>query len=223
MKFFDRLLTVMTKPWAVLSYISVCIVSFLYLDKPIAYYLHGLDLKTNIPLVYWCTQLGEGLIYIVSFGLLALFFRYIRPNKQWEARAWFLWLCVLIPYFICGVLKVTLGRARPELLFNEQLYGFYGFHTHSPFWSMPSGHTTTITCLVLGLCILFSRYSIAFILAGVVVILTRILLTHHYLSDVLVSSYLAFLEVGLLVYLLKRKAWLKPAYRTIEMEPRLDL
>lgn len=218
MKLPDRLLLLMISPWVVLSYFGFVIVSFLYFDKPIAYYFHDLNLRTTQEWIYWCTQLGEGLIYIVSLGLLALFFRYIRPNKQREERSWFLCLCVLIPYFICGVLKVTLGRARPDLLFSEHLYGFYGFHAHSPFWSMPSGHTTTIMSLVFGLSFLFSRYSLIFILAGTALVLTRIILTHHYLSDVLVSSYLAFLEVGLLVYILKRQTWFKgaPKWRALK-------
>ena len=117
---------------------------------------------------------------------------------------WFLWLCVLVPSLVCLVLKVLLGRARPDLLFNEHLYGFFGLKTHAPYWSFPSGHTTTVMGFVFGLSVLFPRKCYLFILAGSIVVLSRILLTHHYLSDVMAASYLALLEVGLLFWWSRR-------------------
>jgi len=106
-------------------------------------------------------------------------------------------------------LKVIFGRARPDMLFNDQLYGFYGLQTHAQFWSFPSGHTTTVMGFVFGLCALFPRHCVAFILTGLIVVSTRILLTHHFLSDVLIASYLALLEVGLLYCIMWRKAGIK--------------
>jgi len=209
---FERLLATMTKPLVAISFMGLIVCSFLYLDRPIAYYFHNLDLRTNLSILNWVTRLGIGALYFIVLLLLALIFRYLRPNPQMEIRAWFLWLCVLIPSIICFVLKVLFGRARPGLLFDEQLYGFYGLKLHAPFWSFPSGHTTTVMGLVFGLCVLFPRYLYAFIVAGVLIVSSRILLTHHYLSDVLIATYLALLEVGVLNWWLRRKAWLQSAY-----------
>ncbi|WP_051131924.1 phosphatase PAP2 family protein [Legionella tunisiensis] len=121
---FDRLLAVMTKPWVAMLYIGFVVLSFLYLDKPIAQYFYEIDLKENLQLLTWLTKLGLGLIYMGGFFVLALFFRYIRQNREWEARAWFLFMCVTIPGVICVFLKALLGRARPDMWFDEQLYGF---------------------------------------------------------------------------------------------------
>ena len=141
---FDRLFKTVTKPWVAISLGMFIIISFFYFDKPVAYFFHVLDLKQHYPIVYWITNLGIGAVDLTLLFLFALFFRYIRRNKQSEARSWFLFLCVLIPNIICVALKTLLGRARPELLFDKSLYGFYGFHTNSQFWSLPSGHTTTV-------------------------------------------------------------------------------
>ncbi len=206
---FERLLAIMIKPWVVVSYLGLIILSFLYLDRPIAYYFHGVDLRTNLPVLNWFTKLGLGALYLGPLFFLAVFFRYIHRNREWEVRAWFLWLCVLVPSIICVLLKMALGRARPDLLFSEQLYGFYGWQTHAPFWSFPSGHTTTVMGFVGGLCVLFPLYCYAFLSLGLVVVLSRILLTHHYLSDVMAASYLALLEVGLLLWWLRRRTLLK--------------
>lgn len=205
---FDRVLKLMMRPLVAISYLCFIVLSFFYFDKPIAYYFHSLSLKTTLPPIFWITKLGTGAIYMSLFLLLALFFRYIRQNKQWEARSWFLWLCVLIPNIVCGVLKVCLGRARPELLFDHHIFGFYGVHTNQLYWSCPSGHTTTVTGLALGLSILFPRFCYAFLIAGLGVISTRVFLTNHYLSDVMFTGYLTFLEMGFLLFYLRRKNWL---------------
>ena len=123
-------------------------------------------------------------------------------------RSWVLLLCVLIPNIISLALKILLGRARPELLFDQSLYGFYGLHFVRPFWSFPSGHTTTVVGLVLGLMLIFPRHFYAFIVAGLLVISTRVFLTDHYLSDVLGTSYLVLFEVGLLSIIFRDKKWI---------------
>ncbi len=205
MRPFERLLAIMIKPWVVILYMGLIMLSFLYLDRPIAYYFHDLNFRTTIPILNWLTKLGLGGLYFFPLFILALFFRYIRRNKDLERRVWFLWLCVLVPSLICVVLKILVGRARPDLLFSDHLYGFHGMKTQAPFWSFPSGHTTTVMGFVFGLSILLPRYCYALIAAGLVVVSSRILLTHHYLSDVMIASYLALVEVGLLHWWLQRK------------------
>lgn len=206
---FERLLRVMTNPWMAISYSVLVILSFFYLDQPIAYYFHAIDLKHNFSILNWFTHLGSNTLWIALLFLLALFFRYIKRNKTYEMRMWFLWVCVLLPNMICTLLKITLGRARPELLFSDHMYGFYGLQTQKLFWSLPSGHTSTVTGLVFGLMVLFPRYTYAFILAGCALIGSRIVLTHHFLSDVLVAAYLTLLEIGVIVWWLYRKQYLK--------------
>lgn len=210
---FERLLAIMTNPWVVVSYSGLVILSFFYVDQSLAYYLHGFDLKKNFYVLNWLTHIGSSGLCLGVLFLLALFFRYIQHNKTSEQRSWFLALCVLLPSVICVVLKIILGRARPELLFSDHLYGFYGFHTQSLFWSLPSGHTTTVTGLIFGLIILFPRYVYVFLLIGIIGISTRILLTQHFLSDVLTAAYLALLEIGFLMWWLRRQNYLVKVLR----------
>ena len=202
---FDRLFKTITKPWVAISLGTFIIISFFYFDKPVAYFFHKLDLKQHYSVVYWITNLGIGAVDLTLLFLFALFFRYIHRNKQSEARSWFLFLCVLIPNLICVVLKTLLGRARPELLFDKSLYGFYGLHTNSQFWSLPSGHTTTVMGLFLGLGILFPRYFLACMVAALVIIATRVLLADHYLSDVVTTACLTVIEIGILRAIIRKR------------------
>ncbi len=203
---FEELFKFARRPLVVMGYLGFVILSFIYFDKPIAIYFYSFDVKTHLPFVYWLTHIGISTVYIVLFFLLALFFRYIRQDKIWELRYWFLWLCLCLPNVVCLFFKMLLGRARPVLFFNEQLYGFYGLNLKSSlFWSFPSGHTTTIMGLAFGLCALFPRYCYVFSIVGVLAVSTRVLLADHYLSDVVMTSYLTLLEVGLIRLFLYRK------------------
>ncbi len=208
MKPFDRFLTIMLRPWIAVAYLAFAMLSFVYFDKPLAEYFHGLSLTTRFPALHWLTVIGVGFIYMVFFFLLALFFRFVSRNKIAEMRSWFLWLCVLLPNCITLFFKIVLGRARPELLFDDKLYGFYGLHFTRQYWSFPSGHTTSTMALIFGLGIVFPRYFYWFLFSGIVIIATRVLLTQHYLSDVMMTSYLVLLEIGLLLLYSRRKNYL---------------
>lgn len=210
---FDRILKTMLNPWVSMSYLGLTVLSFFYFDKPIAYFFNALDLKSKLPWLNSVSQLNINVISVAVLFLVVIFFRYVHRNKVWEARSLFLWLCALISSVICGVLKIILGRARPELLFDDQLYGFYGLQLKSQFWSFPSGHTTSIMGLIFGLCVVFPRHCYAFILTGLLLVSTRVILSCHFFSDVMATTFLTLLEVGFILFLLRRKAWLASIYK----------
>lgn len=209
---FNRLFGLMSKPAAIVSGILVIMICFIYVDRPLAEYLMSLNLRVKAAPLNLFTKLGVGVLYLALFSGLALFFRYVKPNKHWQDRFWFLLFSLLIANAICGVLKVVLGRARPSMWFENHMYGFYGFQGKAPFWSFPSGHTTTIMAVAFSLSVIFPRHCYAFIIAGLSVAISRILLTHHYLSDVLSASYLALLEVGFFLWYLQKRHWLEGAW-----------
>jgi len=206
---FDRLFAVARKPWVVLCFLGLLIFSMFYLDKPVAYYFHSVEFMQSLYWIRWLTRLGWVTMYLVIFLVLGLFFRYVYRNKTYEDRSWFLWFCIFIPNIICVVLKIILGRARPDQFFKYKLYGFYGYHTNTVYWSFPSGHTTTIMGLMFGLSILFPKHWFYWILTGLLVVFSRILLTYHYLSDVMAGTYLTLIEVGIILYVVRRKRLLR--------------
>lgn len=216
---FNRLLAIMLKPWVLILSIVFLVISYNYIDMPLAAYLHAADLQTTLPILPWLTKLGLGGIYLLGFLAAALFFRYVRKNSVWEARFWFLWCSVVTTSVICVVLKIMLGRARPDMWFQKHDYGFYWFQTKAAYWSFPSGHTSTVMGAAFGLCILFPRHGKAFIAVGLLIALSRVLLTNHYLSDVVSAAILALLEVGLLFGILQKNSWLKSAWQNNRYQP----
>lgn len=198
MNVFERILGTIIKPWFFASFLLLIMGFIGWIDLPVAEKLYTLQLQQSMPWLKVLTNFGLGVVYFTSLAVLALGFRYILHNTLWERRIWFLWLSVMIPSMVCLALKAVLGRARPDLWFGHHLYGFYGFHTSAQYWSFPSGHTSTIMGFAFGCSILWSRFSGLFILMGIFVAASRVLLTQHYISDVLFASYLALVSIGLL-------------------------
>ena len=137
---------------------------------------------------------------------MAIGFRYVLHQHEWAAKAWFVSLCTLMTSAIVLGLKVLFGRARPELFLNEGLYGFQWVKFERLYWSFPSGHVATMMGLMFGLYIVWPRYRWVFLSLGLLVMLSRVILFQHYVSDVMVSAYLALIEVGILQWALQRYA-----------------
>lgn len=210
---FDRLFRIMCKPLSFILFFSLIAALILYWDKPMVSYFYALDLRHKFPIVSYITRLGLSPFYFSLFLFLALYSRYIKENAELEARAWFLFWCLAIPAITCIILKVLIGRARPNLYILDNIYGFFGFQWSANYWSLPSGHTTTIMSVMLGLSIVFPRYFYAFLLTAFAVAFSRVLLTHHYLSDVLVAFYLVLLELGIFLAICRKKSWLTPSWK----------
>lgn len=205
MPIFNKILSVMLRPWFIVLYFLFAICSYFYLDKEIATYFFSFNLRKNLFLLNWVTNFGSGKIYLLFLPVIAVFFGYIKHNKSLAMKTWILWVFVFYSSVIAMALKTILGRARPVVYFNQESFGFFGWHSERQFHSFPSGHTTSITSLCIGLLILFPRYCYYWIALCLLVIISRVLLTYHYLSDVWVSFYLVFLELGLFTYIMQRK------------------
>src|SRR3990167_8822393 len=154
MKNFDALMRVVLKPWVLLMFCTIIVLSYFYCDIAIATYFHDLDVRGKWPIWVTISELTHGTYYLLIFLMLALVCRYVLKNKYWEARCWVLFWCLVVPYGIAGVLKNISGRARPQLWFSDHIYGFFGWHHEKVYWSFPSGHTTTaISVMVAGMII----------------------------------------------------------------------
>lgn len=208
---FERTFNTMKNPWIIEIYLVLVILAFQFADIKIATIFHQLDLRTNF---HVSNLWGKDIVYIMIFLFSGLYFRYVRPNSLNEDRSWYLLACIIIPNLICLILKITLSRARPDLLFTSNAFGFYWFKLNGQYWSFPSGHTTTVTSLACGLGVLFPKYFYVYLALAFLIVLTRVLLYYHYLSDVMTAFYLSILVIGLFTQYIKRnnylsKIWMK--------------
>jgi membrane-associated phospholipid phosphatase len=180
------------------------ILSYLFWDAPLAEYCRNLSPSVkNIADVI--TRLGISTWYIVASIIFYLFFRYIYKRNLNAFRSLFVFLSLSISGILIDIVKWIAGRHRPIDLFNHGYFGFEYFRTGYELTSFPSGHAQTSFALATALTILFPRWGIPlFIVAGAVGI-SRIILTSHYLSDVIAGAGIGILLTLVIKYFFDRK------------------
>jgi lipid A 4'-phosphatase len=175
---------------------------FVFVDRPVVLYLHarGPDLHALFGLT---GSLGEAWGWLVLFGLgfVALHWGGELPRlRTVESR---LRALSTIPAFLLAaiaaaglavdLLKVGLGRMRPKLLFNSDLYGFTGLAWRPDHWSFPSGHTATFVALTTALWWVWPQHLLFYIIVAAIVAGSRIVVGAHYPSDVVAGALVAVL------------------------------
>ncbi len=164
--------------------------SFFVFDKTLALFFH--THKNFAPFFHFLTQFGYAL-YPLSATLL-LFFLFVLLKKTFYQKAMlYLFSSIVLSGIIVDILKVIFGRFRPALFFKEHLFGFSLFHFGSLYNSFPSGHSATAFSLGIGLALLFPKYRYFFILFAILIAFSRVVLTAHYLSDVIIGSFIGAL------------------------------
>jgi undecaprenyl-diphosphatase len=96
-------------------------------------------------------------------------------------------LSVGLASLIVNIVKRAIGRPRPVIFADYGLFSFHPFQGTFEFESFPSGHATVNGALFMGLALLFPRYRIVLLAAGLCLALTRVFVGAHFPSDVTVG------------------------------------
>ena len=164
------------------------IVSYLYIDIPLfeLFYPHRGD--TLLYPVDVLTDFGKSTWYIII--ALLLFVYWIDKKPRWADAALLILSTTIISGILVNIPKVIFGRARPQLYADEDIYGFFWAKMDVLYRSFPSGHATTAIAVWLAMALLFPRYRYWLITIGVLIAVSRVILTQHYLSDIIVGGWL---------------------------------
>ena len=178
------------KRWYLATFIIAVssLISYLYLDLPLFELLYPHRGDPAFYPIELLTAMGKSTWYIIISLILFVYWIDKKPYKSDAA------LLILSSTIISGILvnivKVIFGRARPQLYADEHIYGFFWAKIDVLYRSFPSGHATTAIAVWMALALLFPRYRYWLIGVGVAISLSRVILTQHYLSDVLVGGWL---------------------------------
>nr|WP_246152222.1 phosphatase PAP2 family protein [Roseospira navarrensis] len=125
-----------------------------------------------------------------------------------EARVWLVYLAALAGTgLLVTLIKHGVGRLRPVWLFREDLYGVAPLSFQSAANSFPSGHSQTIWVVMALLAMIYPRHWPTFVAVGVMVAASRLFVTVHYLSDVLMGSFIGIAGAVLAARWAARRGW----------------
>lgn len=175
------------------------VISYFFIDIPVALYCKKLD-RSVTDFFGIITELGISTWYLVGFFALFLIFIFSR-QKIYAHRALFLFSSMAVSGVVANIIKVIIGRSRPEMLFEKGLYGVNFFNYTHGLTSFPSGHTATTFSLALALSLIFPRYRILLFCFALAVGASRVIITSHYLSDAVGGAY-----VGMMIVFFLRRA-----------------
>jgi len=187
------------------------VLSHFFIDIPVALFCKKID-KSVTDIFEMITPLGISTWYLVGSFSLFLLFKFYYQRRLLANRVLFLFASISFSGIISTILKWLMGRFRPKVLFEENLYGFNFFSTTYEKNSFPSGHATTVFSLALALSIFFPKYRVLFLSYALIVAATRVVITAHYLSDAVGGAFVAIMTVFFLrkgIYFLERKGFSK--------------
>ncbi|MGV8056762.1 MAG: phosphatase PAP2 family protein [Smithellaceae bacterium] len=177
--------------------------SYIYWDVPLAYHCKSLS-RSVLDIAEIVTTAGESKWYYILLVPAYVIVRYLLKNKLWSMRILFLFISISASGLINLLIKWLAGRHRPINMFNNGLFGFDYFQIIHESTSFPSGHAVTAFTLAAAISILFPRWSIPGFAAAVAIGVSRILITSHYLSDVLAGAGLGILCTLAVKYIFDR-------------------
>ncbi|HHD79343.1 MAG TPA: phosphatase PAP2 family protein [Epsilonproteobacteria bacterium] len=169
--------------------VGVTVLLYLYADKELTIYFHQMSGNELKDFFHFLTRFGKSEWYLIPSISLYAWFRYTR-HFLYAKQALYVFVTNVVAGLGVWLFKVPFGRARPELYFKEDIYGFQWFEITPKYASFPSGHTITVISTAVALSLLFPRWKYPILLFGTLVALSRVVITAHYLSDVVFASFL---------------------------------
>jgi undecaprenyl-diphosphatase len=103
-------------------------------------------------------------------------------------RLEFLFAAIAVPGLIVTVLKHIIGRGRPYVGGSLDPLHMNPFSWPAAYASMPSGHAATAGAVAVAVATLWPRTRTVMLIYAVVILTSRVVLTAHYLSDVLAGA-----------------------------------
>ncbi len=183
--------------------IAVLIVSGV--DNYLAYFVQQIDPKYKA-IVTPLKFLGNPTGYLVVSALGALIFRYILQIETVWRYCLFFFLAVAGSGILTDILKVVFWRARPWMLFDKGLDGFFYFSFNGSL-SFPSGHTTVAAAVAVSLSFAYPRATPIVVFIPLSVGLSRMMVSAHYLSDVIAGLSIGALFTLAIRAVLVRRGW----------------
>lgn len=175
-----------------LLFLLFALFSLFFLDFPLAHFLASTPHFLQALAKFFSLSVTPELHISLSCTLLfaSLVAQKIKINRLFLLR--YSILCLSL-FALCTFLKFGIGRARPLLLIQDGVFGFFFHSLSDQFRSFPSSHAA----FSFAFAALLGRTRSLLLLATSLSLL-RVLANKHFLSDVVVGGLIGF-ELALLI------------------------
>lgn len=174
----------------VISFVLLAI--SLIFDKQIILLITGLRIN-------FLNTLMIALAYISTELVLFLFVTIILLISKKYKEIPIAWLSLIISLLITFTLKWIVARPRPfETLQIEPLF----ISSNSSF---PSGHATAAFSALAIFDFYIKKYKLIWCIFAILILLNRLYIGVHYLSDVIAGSLIGYITASLIIYFYKQK------------------
>lgn len=162
------------------------------------FFLNNIPNYNNL-YIHLISKFADPLLHLIFCFFFCCILYKRKKTKIIDTIAFYFLTQTCLIMFICGILKITIGRARPFLL-EQNIAGFYAFSINHSFLSFPSSHTAIATSLTYWIISTYkeSRLVYLFPLFPLLIGFTRICLKAHFASDVLMGGCIG-LFIGYMV------------------------
>jgi membrane-associated phospholipid phosphatase len=156
--------------------------------------------KRGTPSLWWMrilTDFGKDEYVLAALGALLIAVAIIAPAFKGIQRSLLLGLGTRLQFLFCAVLtssvinevlKWSVGRGRPFVGGEGNVFHFSHFAGTPAYSSFPSGHATCAFALAFAVSALWPRARIAMLVYALVICATRLVLLAHHPSDVVAGA-----------------------------------
>jgi membrane-associated phospholipid phosphatase len=146
----------------------------------------------------------------VLLGLLGMGIAYLRGSKRWVRIFAAMILACALAGIANRVVKISTGRARPNVQTEAR---WSGPNFSASYHSFPSGHTAASTAFFATLAFASWRIGLGLLAIPLLIAFSRMYVGAHHLSDVVCAALLA----TLIAYLVARRMFPKDEKRELEI------
>jgi membrane-associated phospholipid phosphatase len=101
-------------------------------------------------------------------------------------RLTYLFFAIALPGLVVTLVKGLIGRARPS---GPGPFSYIPWTWQHEYASLPSGHTTTAFAAAAAIAALWPRLRIPMLLFAVIIAMSRVVITAHFVSDVVAAAF----------------------------------
>jgi membrane-associated phospholipid phosphatase len=156
--------------------------------------------KRGSPGLWWIrilTDFGKDEYVLSVLAVLLIAIAILSPATRgiqrslllgFGTRLQFLFIAVLVPVMVGEVIKWFVGRGRPFVGGEANVFHFSHFSGTQAYSSFPSGHSITAAALAFAVSAVWPKARPAMIVYALIIVVTRLVLLAHHPSDVVAGA-----------------------------------